>query len=131
MEYTYMCKCGCNIEFYPYSIGWDMHFMLGKEVINYIFYENKIKIKSIDKNASIDTSIYESWSTYIDIDNFETWGELWDYICKYKDNKDNKDKNNNNTDNNTDNVMLHLFNIYNPNCFNVPMEAKLLLDYIN
>jgi hypothetical protein len=118
MESTYACDCGCNIEFYSYSLGWDMHFLVGDEVINFILSENKMVNKLCPTTINTFTTYdpISSWDSYINIDNFKTWGELWEYISA------NKQKNN---------VFEHLYNLYNPKCFNVPNEAELLLDYIN
>jgi hypothetical protein len=82
-EKTYICNCGCNIEFQPYLLGWEMHFIYDGIATNNLFIESKM--------------LNNSWNNYIDTDVFKTWGELWNYI------KNNKNKNN---------VMEHLYNTH-------------------
>ena len=110
---TYTCDCGCNIEFISFSMGWDMHYIHNGECINFIFSESSMT--------------NDSWSNYIDMDDFDTWGDLWTYILE------NHNAQLTNTqvfgNGNYSNIMLHLYNQYvnSP----VPMDAVLSLDYIN
>lgn len=100
---TYICGCGCNIEFQPYLLGWEMHLIYdgtnGTNGTNKLFIEHKM--------------VNNSWYNYVDTDVFKTWNDLWNYI------KNNK---------NTNNVMLHLYNQYKN--FNAPLDSILSLDYI-
>ena len=96
---TYICDCGCNIEFNCNSLGIEIHFINNNNPINKILSVSKIK------NAS--------WNTYLDIDNFDTWGELWNYIQSQR---------------NETNAMQHLYNRYQNMV--VPHNAKLSLEYI-
>ena len=82
-EQTYICNCGCHIEFQPYSLGLEMHFIYDGIATNKLFTEFKMT--------------HYSWNDYIDFDLLKTWGELWNYI------KNNKNKNT---------VMEHLYNKY-------------------
>ena len=102
---TYICECGCNVEFDSYSLGWDIYF-IGTDgtTLNYIFTESRM--------------VNDSWNNYIDMDKFTTWGDLWSFIteCQKKQ---------------TSNIMLHLYNQYKDTLqFYVPINAKLSLEYI-
>jgi hypothetical protein len=100
-EKTYICNCGCNIEFQPYLLGCEMHLIYDGIANNeqYLFTQFKM--------------LNNSWNNYIDVDAFKTWGELWNYI------KNNKNKNN---------VIEHLYNEYLAS--NIPADSILYLDYI-
>jgi len=93
------CDCGCNIEFMHQSLGWDMHFIYDGIATDNLFTEPKM--------------LNYSWYNYIDINLYQTWGELWIYISNNR---------------NTNNAMLHLYNQYKN--FNAPLDSILSLDYI-
>ena len=57
--------------------------------------------------------VNNSWNNYIDMELYETWFDLWTYICNNK---------------NANNVMKHLYNEYQD--FDVPVESVMYLEYI-
>ena len=100
-NYVYVCKCGCNISFIDYSLGWDMYFKNNESILKYIFTENRM--------------VDMTWNEYIDINKFKTWDELWSHILENKD---------------VDNIMLHLYNQYKIFEDVMPQDTKLILEYI-
>ena len=96
---TYFCDYGCNIEFIKYALGIEMYFI-----------HNGI---STNKLLSEPGMLNNSWNNYIDIELYETWLDLWTYICNNK---------------NANNVMKHLYNEYQD--FDVPVESILSLECI-
>ena len=116
VENTYICKCGCELEFIPMSMGCDIYFIHNGEQINKIFSQPKLA--------------NDTWQNYINDGDFETWGELWHYIYYiYHYNADYEDK-----EDKTQNailskkVMKHLYNTYKD--IDVPIDAKLSFEFI-
>lgn len=101
MSDTFVCGCGCNIEFIKFSMGCDIYFFHNGAQVNKIFSESQM--------------VNDSWCNYINVDEFSNWGEMWNYICNNMNNADN-------------NVMRHLYNVYKD--VEIPADARMELEYI-
>jgi len=64
---TFVCECGCGIEFIKYSNGCDIYFFHNGILLDKIFTEPRM--------------VNDSWNNYININEFSNWGDFWNYIC--------------------------------------------------
>jgi len=63
---TFICECGCNLQFIEYSIGLDI--CVGNK---WIITEFKIYNNGLNDYR---------WSDYLQINQFKFWSELREYI---------------------------------------------------